>query len=79
MIMKNKIIITIESILLLILAILVGYFAVNKEEEVEQGVEKIHNVSKIELIEDECTEEYKESQKTTVVSSNEEKVSANAK
>ena len=78
MIMKNKIIITIESILLLILAILVGYFAVNKEEEVEQGVEKIHNVSKIELIEDECTEEYKESQKTTVVSSNEEKVSANA-
>ena len=76
--MKNKIIITIESILLLILAILVGYFAVNSEKEIEQGVEKIYNVSKIELIEDECTEEYNESQNTTVVSSNEEKVSANA-
>ena len=76
--MKNKIIITIESILLLILAILVGYFAVNNEKEIEQGVEKINYISKEELVEDECTEEYKESQNTTVVSSNEEKVSANA-
>ena len=78
MMMKNKKIMIVESILLLILAILVGYFAVNKEEEGRQEVEKINYVSKVEVIEDECTEEYKESQNTTVVYSSEEKVSANA-
>lgn len=76
--MKSKIVIIIESVFLFILAILVGYFAISKNKTIEKEREQFDYVSKNDLIEDECTEEYKQTENTKEVSSNEEKVSANA-
>ena len=64
-------------ILLIIPIILLSYIIFfNKEEVEENGKENATYIS--EVIEDECTEEYKEIQKVAQVSSTEEKLSANA-
>ena len=77
--MKNTGKIIIISIILAICAGMVTYFIVRQNKKSEIIPETNTYIS--EKIEDECTEEYKEEQgqeNTTVVSSAEEKVSANA-
>lgn len=69
---KTKIIIGI----LIISIIFLAYISLTKEEVQENGIQNNTYVS--EVIEDECTEEYEKSINTTTVSSEEEKVSANA-
>lgn len=74
--MKNKIII-ITSVICLAISIICLIMLINKKDD---SVEENDNKTYVsELIEDDCTEEYKQEQKTTkTVSSSEEKVSANA-
>lgn len=71
--MKSKIIMIILAILLIILA---GYAIFNKDSDVEEQIPSNMIIS--EVIEDDCTEEYKSAKNTTTVSSTEEKVGANA-
>ena len=77
--MKNTGKIIIISVILAICAGMATYFVVRQNKKSETIPETNTYIS--EKIEDECTEEYKEEQgqeNTTVVSSAEEKVSANA-
>ena len=72
--MKNKIKILISVVLLLASTITITYMISKKnKEEIPET-----NTYISEVIEDECTEEYINEQNTTAVSSNEEKVAANA-
>lgn len=73
--MNNKIKIMIVTVLT-ILIILASYILFAREEESEEGTENNTYIS--ELIEDECTEEYEESQKATTVAATEEKLASNA-
>lgn len=73
--MNNKIKI-VAGITLIISIIISAYILFGKEEVTENGIENNTYIS--EVIEDECTEEYEASKNATVVSSTEEKVSANA-
>lgn len=73
--MNNKIK-TIVAILLTILIIILANILFNKEEIKDKGNE--NNIYISEVVEDECTEEYEQSQKSTQVVSTEEKLSANA-
>ena len=75
MIMSNKVKIII-AVLLIILIILASYILFGKEDDTENQIENHTYVS--EVIEDECTEEYEESQKATTVSFTEEKLASNA-
>lgn len=70
---KTKIIV---AILLTILIILASYVLFKREDVVDKGIQNNTYIS--EVIEDECTEEYEKNKNATVVSSTEEKVSANA-
>ena len=74
--MKDKIITVIAIVLLIISISILCYTILSQEKEAEQGSEA--NVLISELIEDECTEEYEESQNATTVVSKEEKISTNA-
>ena len=61
-------------IILVVFIIIASYILFStKEERIEEN-----NIYISELVEDECTEEYEEYQKLTIVSSVEEKLSANA-
>lgn len=73
--MSNKIKI-IAIIFLTISIILLSYILFRREEENDKGIENNTYIS--EVIEDECTQEYEETQNATVVSATEEKLSANA-
>lgn len=73
--MSNKVKITIICIIFIICSGIVTYIITNENNKVE-GTETNTYIS--ETIEDECTEEYKQEQNTAVVTSTEEKVSANA-
>jgi len=73
--MNNKLKIII-SVILIILILIASYILFGKKEKVDVNIEKSNYVSKI--IEDECTQEYEEFQKATVVSSTEEKLASNA-
>lgn len=70
---KTKIII---GIILTILIIIESYILFGQEKVADKGIENNTYVS--ETIEDECTEEYEEYQKTATASSTEEKVATNA-
>lgn len=72
--MKNKVILIFTVILLVISIAVLSYTISNKETK--QGEEEDIFIS--EGINDECTEEYAELENTTTVSSEDEKVSANA-
>ena len=63
-------------ILLTISIIMLSYILFVKEEVNKSGTENNNYIS--ELVEDECTEEYEETQKVAVVSVTEEKLSSNA-
>ena len=73
--MSNKIKI-IAIIFLTISIILLSYILFGREEERDKGIDNNMYIS--EVIEDECTQEYEETQNATVVSAVEEKLSANA-
>lgn len=73
--MSNKVKITIICIIFVICAGILTYIITNDNNKVE---EPETNTYISETIEDECTEEYKQEQNTAVVTSTEEKVSANA-
>ena len=65
------------SIILVVIAIIaLSITLVGIEKQTDKGIENEIYVS--ELVEDECTQEYEEIQKATVVSVAEEKLSANA-
>ena len=70
---KVKIIIVIAIISFIIL---ISYVLFDKKEIVDNG--EMNNTYITKLVEDECTEEYEETQIATVVSSTEEKLAANA-
>ena len=70
---KTKIIL---SMILSILIILTSCILFQKEEIKENGMENNKYIS--EIIEDECTEEYEKTEKSTTVTATEEKVAANA-
>ena len=72
--MKNKIKILIAVVLLLASTITITYMISSQKKEEEPET----NTYISEVIEDECTEEYINEENTTAVSSNEEKVAANA-
>lgn len=74
--MKNKTKIIIESVLLVIIIATITYIISSQSKDGENVPETNTYIS--EVIEDECTEEYINEQNTTAVSSNEEKVAANA-
>ena len=63
-------------IIVTILIIILSYILFSKEEAIGNGTE--NNIYISEVIEDECTDEYEEYQKATVVSATEEKLAANA-
>ena len=63
-------------IIVTILIIILSYILFSKEEVIGNGTE--NNIYISEVIEDECTDEYEEYQKATVVSATEEKLAANA-
>ena len=73
--MNNKTIMIIIEILLIISTIYIVYAIFNDENSYEEDET---NTKISEVIEDECTEEYLEQEDLENVSSNEEKVSANA-
>lgn len=75
--MSNKIKI-ILAIVLMISIVLATIVLFSKRENTEPETEVKNNTYVSEIIEDECTEEYQQAQKTTTVSVSEEKVSANA-
>lgn len=72
--MKNKVILIFVMILLVISIAVLSYTISNKETKQREE----ENIFISEEINDECTEEYAELEKTTTVSSEDEKVSANA-
>ena len=72
--MKNKIKILIAVVLLLASTITITYMISSQKKEEEPET----NTYISEVLEDECTEEYINEENTTAVSSNEEKVAANA-
>lgn len=74
--MNNKAMMIIVAILLIISTIYSIYAIFSSESDIED--EENTNTYISEVIEDECTEEYKESQNVATVSSSEEKVGANA-
>lgn len=74
--MKNMTKIIIVSVLLVIIIAIIADIISSKNKEEENVSESNTYIS--EVIEDECTEEYINEQNTTAVSSNEEKVAANA-
>ncbi len=74
--MNNKVMMIIVAILLIIATIYSIYAIFSSDSEVEE--EDKTNTLVSEVIEDECTEEYKETQNTTPVSLPQEKVAANA-
>ena len=74
--MNNRIMMIIVAILLIAATIYSIYAIFNTETEIEIEEENGEYIS--EVIEDECTEEYEETQNATTVSSVEEKVAANA-
>lgn len=74
--MKNKTKIIIASVLLVIIIATITYI-ISSQSKYEENVPE-SNTYISEVIEDECTEEYINEQNTTAVSSNEEKVAANA-
>lgn len=77
--MKNKTMMVIVAILLIASTIYSIYAIISSDNEIEEEEEEEETKTYIsETIEDECTEEYIESQNATTVSSTEEKVSANA-
>ena len=71
----NKRLILILCLILFIISVFVGYKLFNNKTEEEESETETYISEKIE---DECTEEYKQLQNATTVSSIEEKVSANA-
>ena len=73
--MSNKIKVMI-GLILIVLIMFTAYILFRKEEVADKGIQNNTYIS--EVIEDECTEEYEASKNATVVSSTEEKVSANA-
>lgn len=73
--MSNKVKMII-GIVLTILIIMMSYILFHREESPNNVEEKNMYVS--EIIEDECTQEYEETQKATTVSSTEEKLASNA-
>lgn len=75
--MKNKTMMIIVAILLIASTIYSIYAIISSDNEIEEEEEETKTYIS-ETIEDECTEEYIESQNATTVSSTEEKVSANA-
>lgn len=74
--MRNKIQIIIICILSVCIIALVTYIIVSLNNKKESEQEQNDYIS--EVIEDECTEDYIEEQKTATVSSEEEKVASNA-
>ena len=74
--MNNKVMMIIVAILLIIATIYSIYAIFSSDSEVEE--EDKTNTLVSEVIEDECTEEYKETKNTTPVSLPQEKVAANA-
>ena len=74
--MNNKVMMIIVAILLIIATIYSIYAIFSSDNEAEE--EDKTNTLVSEVIEDECTEEYKETQNTTPVSLPQEKVAANA-
>ena len=74
--MNNKVMMIIVAILLIIATIYSIYAIFSSDNEAEE--EDKTNTLVSEIIEDECTEEYKETQNTTPVSLPQEKVAANA-
>ena len=64
------------AVLLTVVIVLFANILFARDENDEKEIKKHTYV--LEKIEDECTEEYEESQKTTIVTSTEEKLSANA-
>ena len=76
--MKNKTMMIIVAILLIASTIYSIYAIISSDNEIEEEEEEETKTYISETIEDECTEEYIESQNATTVSSTEEKVSANA-
>lgn len=75
--MSNKIKIML-AIVLMVSIVLATIVLFSKRENTEPEPELKNNTYVSEVIEDECTEEYQEAQKSTTVSVSEEKVSANA-
>lgn len=75
--MKNKTMMVIVAILLIASTIYSIYAIISSDDEIEEEEEESKTYIS-ETIEDECTEEYIESQNATTVSSTEEKVSAKA-
>lgn len=75
--MKNKTMMIIVAILLIASTIYSIYAIISSDNEIDEEEEESKTYIS-ETIEDECTEEYIESQNATTVSSTEEKVSANA-
>lgn len=76
--MRNNTRMIIAIVLIAISILIIMYIILNQNKE-EQVPELNTYISKEEVIEDECTDEYeKDIQNTTAVSSAEEKVSANA-
>lgn len=74
--MMDRIITIIATVILITSIAMLSFTILGQEKEEEQG-EGV-NVLISEVIEDECTEEYEESQNATTVVSKEEKVAANA-
>lgn len=75
--MNNKTMMIIVAVLLVIATIYSVYAIFSSDEEIEE--ENNDNTYVSELVEDECTEEYKEEQEnSTTVSTTQEKVSANS-
>ena len=74
--MMDRIITIIATVILIISIAMLSFTILGQEKEEEQG--EGANVLISEVIEDECTEEYEESQSATTVVSKEEKVAANA-
>ena len=64
------------GIVLTFLTIIISYILLNRREEIE--IKNDDNTYISEVIEDECTQEYEETQKATTVSSTEEKLASNA-
>lgn len=73
--MNKKIIIIVSTLLIIAITGTIFILVKNKNEDVEPENPSTY-IS--EVIEDECTEEYEESQNTKPVASTEEKISANA-
>ena len=74
--MNNKKIMIIIGILLVIISVYSIYLIISKDSKT--GEKQENNIYISELIEDECTEDYIREQNTQIVSSTQEKVSANA-